>query len=43
MNEKHTEATSTHNEVMNLEATLYHYHTPNLANPETSTEENPAN
>lgn len=42
MNEKHPEATS-HNEVMNLEATLYHYHTPALVNQETSTEEKTAN
>ena len=35
MNEKKTETTS--DEVMNLEATLYHYHTPNLVNQETST------
>jgi len=42
MNEKYTEATSTNNEVMNLEATLYHYHAPNLVNQETSTEEKTA-
>ena len=36
MNEKNPEATSS-NEVMNLEATLYHYHASNLVNQETST------
>ena len=45
MNQKQTETTAPQNEVMNLEATLYHYHTPILAtttNQETSTTVNPA-
>ena len=36
MNEKKHEATS-HNEVMNLEATLYNHYAPYLSNQETST------
>jgi len=41
--EKTTEAISQSNEMMNLEATIYHHYAPHLENKETETEEKPGN